>query len=274
MTHKPMAVLLCMLTSLLSFTPTWADSKCGSFTPVKTSEFEIKRNYESNVLQVASGGETGTGFLIDPEHGYVITAAHVVKASIDDPSVPIHLSHKNLGSQILNAHHLRNSHDVALLQLDPPDVLKELAFLDVSFALPDRLDQVVIIGYGSDNDPTQITDQGAAVLEQDAEAFNVTMNAWGGDSGAPAIDVYGHVIGVGVQYWKNTLVAQFIPIFVVQDLFTNIALTIRVKDLDTRIRAKTIGVERIGHQADSKLSTLIKLGVVYLVNLRAEPATI
>lgn len=75
----------------------------------------------------------------------MLTAAHVIKASIDDDSIPIFISHKNFASTMFRAHHVRNKLDVALVKLDDAIPFVELAILDIGLDLPVSLDDLAVL---------------------------------------------------------------------------------------------------------------------------------
>lgn len=80
--------------------------KCGSFKVAEFGPQKLVADFAANVFRVASGHEVGSAYLLDPEHGYLLTAAHVVKDSIQDPHIPIVLSHKDFGASTFAAHHI------------------------------------------------------------------------------------------------------------------------------------------------------------------------
>src|SRR5258708_23306942 len=62
---------------------------CDLFEFSKLNDQFIFSQYEGAVLRITAGKHVGTGFLIDAQQGYVLTAAHVVEEGLDDPSLDI-----------------------------------------------------------------------------------------------------------------------------------------------------------------------------------------
>jgi len=212
--------------------------KCGSFRPAEFGQQKLIADFQDNVFRVVSGVEVGTAYLIDPEHGYLLTAAHVVKASIDDKNIPISLSQRDYGVAVFKANHVANMNDVALLQLEPPDALSDLPVLDISFEVPGRAEVVTVFGYGSQGDDKSLTAQPAPVLAPDGDQeFSATMSAFYGDSGGPAINKYGQVVGTGVDYLSGSLVARFVPSAAIRSLLDRIQPTARTLRMDGKLRA-------------------------------------
>jgi hypothetical protein len=212
--------------------------KCGTFRPPEFGQQKLVADFRPTVFRVVSGNEVGSAFLVDPEHGFFLTAAHVIKASIDDDKVPITLSHENYGDAVFNAHHVSNTNDVALLQLDSSGTLSELVSPDISFETPPQTELVTVFGYGNEGDDKTLTAQPAPVLASSGdEAFSASMSAFYGDSGGPAINKYGQVVGVGVEYLSGSLVAKFVPMVAIRNLLDRIPPTTRTLKIDTQLKA-------------------------------------
>src|ERR1700733_1983662 len=112
----------------------------------------IKSDYGSFVLRIFAGKEQGTGFVLDPQSGYVLTAYHVVKDAQGE-NIPIKADTerrpgvffrlvlvKSLckvwsGTQERCADDAGNAGvDVALLKMVPDDLSRYVAYLGVTSA--------------------------------------------------------------------------------------------------------------------------------------------
>jgi len=236
-----------------------AAPRCGSFKPADFGRLKLVADFQDNILRIVSG-EVGTGYLIEPQLGYLLTAAHVIKASIEDPTLPIVVSHNNFGAATFKAHHLANMNDVALLQLDSPEPFTELPILDITFDLPNRADSVIVFGYGNEADDTSLTAQDGTVLTSQGEQdLTVRMSAFYGDSGAPAVDRQGRVVGTGVEYRPGSLVARFVPTAAIRNLLKLIPPTSRTLKIDGRLRAKGFTKEALAVQLRPNSTRLTNL---------------
>lgn len=184
---------------------------CGSFYfPAKSSPDDILKENEAALIKLDVGDEKGTGFLIDNEYGYVVTARHVVSPAIGNNLIPIKGS--SLGQSkklLLTVLHEDSDSDIAVLQLSPHKALKSIVPLEIAVNDIDVFGEYAFAGFPLEKDiPTtmkgKLTSSRRAVERLSGERagkthFQMRVNVFGGDSGAPVVDRYGLVVGIVFQ---------------------------------------------------------------------------
>lgn len=217
---------------------------CRNFELPDLGKDFIYMNYSSAVLRIQSGDEAGTGYLIDAERGYVITAAHVVDASLKDPSVPILGANPELGRKGYRLKHLRNLQsqniDIALLQLVPNGAMAGVVPLDIALRPPRPSRPAYVFGYprGENALSQQPVDY---VQGNEDGTITVKQAAFPGDSGSPLIDDTGKVVGTCIErvltqerHVSNE--AIYVPISAIQEMLKKISISARARSLDDRVR--------------------------------------
>ena len=107
-------------------------------------------------------------------------------------------------------------------------MLPELAILDISLQTPEMGLKLYIFGYGDEKNSRLLTGQSAEIMSaEESGQFKATMFAWSGDSGAPAIDTFGKVIGTGIQHLRGSNVATFVAMSAIPELLDGLPMTAR-----------------------------------------------
>lgn len=151
---------------------------------------------------------SGSGFIFDGEHGFVLTNAHVVAEDGAERDVYVKLASAKDDDDRLVAHRLAidNYHDLAVLKIETTETLPELAFGDsdalevgdwvMALGGPFGLDRTATLGIVSAkhrqldmNDPWQGEKTYEDLIQTDA-AINQ------GNSGGPLINLKGDVVGI------------------------------------------------------------------------------
>ncbi len=223
---------------------------CRNFELPELGKDFIYLNYASAVLRIQSGDESGTGYLIDSTRGYVITAAHVIKASLDDPTVAILGTNPENSTNPYHLKHVRNlqSHDpsqnidIALLRLVPRGAMADVIPLDITLRSPRPSRPAYVFGYprGDSSLSQQPVDY---VQGNDNGTMTVKQAAFAGDSGSPLIDDTGKVLGTCIRRVVTQEVnvsneAIYIPMTSIQEIFKKLSISERVRLLDNKVRTQ------------------------------------
>jgi S1-C subfamily serine protease len=255
------------------------------FTPPTLSKDSLQEK-EGAVLLLRSGicneGPPpeeckGTGYLIDSSQGYVLTAYHVVKRSIIDPSIPIYATSPALLGEDLRLYHIANLHDLgvdmALLQLERTDKLRHVDALNFSLRRLKRSDPIYVMGYPRGEDTVKSKEvQYIGRYATDKSLLEVQQAAFPGESGSPLIDTTGTVVATALQR-LNTTTALYIPVIYSVSLLTKIPIRDSVSILDKRIREEEIAkknewlVQQLRHKTMSS-SDLVS----WAIYISASPA--
>ena len=184
---------------------------CGSFHfPEKASPDDMLKENAAALIKLDVGDEKGTGFLIDNEYGYVVTARHVVLPAIGNNLIPINGSSSGQSKKLLlTVLHEDSDSDIAVLQLSPHKALKSIVPLEIAVNNIDVFREYAFAGFPLEKDiPT--TMKGKLTSSQRAGErlsggragkthFQMRVNVFGGDSGAPVVDRHGLVVGIVFQ---------------------------------------------------------------------------
>jgi len=174
---------------------------CGPFHFVEYSNpADTFTAQKSVLLRLAVNGEVGTGFLIDTDNGYVMTARHVVIAAKESHTHKItgafEFSLKNQFSLKLVDDDVLT--DIAIVQIESPEYTKGLHPFELSLSLPPDDSLVALGGFQYGDDDKALSDSGKMSRNKNGR-FEVRANNFPGDSGGPVLDRQGLVIGVIVQ---------------------------------------------------------------------------
>jgi serine protease Do len=169
---------------------------CGSSQKVPRSRLtakEIVTNSKPAIVRVEVGTDrVGTGFVID-KNGTIATNLHVVVAS-DDIKVTLLDGTKYPVVRVIG---YDQDHDLALLDIDPPDAIPTLPLGDSAVISPG--DPVLAIG-----NPLGVLDytvsdgilSAVRVLSPTFTLLQITAPISQGSSGGPLFNSYGEVIGI------------------------------------------------------------------------------
>lgn len=146
--------------------------------------------------------ENGTGYLIDKAKGYIITAAHVVDAAVNKPSVEIMARSPNLSLK-LELFLSDDLNDIAVLKAKASDLptlaQADIRALDIALRFRSPSFAYYTIGYpNGEDDPTEqkVQLEGA---DNNTRLLKVGQHVEPGSSGSPLIDDEGAVIGTLVN---------------------------------------------------------------------------
>ena len=183
----------------------------------------------------------GTGYLIDAERGYVLTADHVVSGAAGSPKSTIEgksigMPDKKLRLKIVGR---REAQDTALLQVTNRDLIREakLRSLEIALHFLPEGTQYVTIGYPRGKDlPNRQTAEWQGMHEDD-ERLDVKQDVDEGSSGSPLIDENGAVVATCVKEIGRGE-ALYTPLVDVEDLLQTIPPDAHSDWLDGTIRGK------------------------------------
>lgn len=218
--------------------------------------------YRNAAVRIVSGDQVGTGYLIDAQRGYVITAGHVVQPSLDDKTIPITATNETNAAAVENKSQslkpfslipisdLRAQNiDVALLQLVPPDAMRYTNALDIALRIPLNSRPSFVFGYPREQ--SHLSQQTAENTNDNPDGtLTVKHAAFPGDSGSPLIDETGKVVATCVervltqeQHVSNE--AIYIPTAAILDLLDKIPVTTRVAGIDHILRTQELSRDEL-----------------------------
>ena len=191
----------------------YARDSCGlhGFQLSEQSFEELENRYSNGVFEIRSGPKRGTAYLIDSEHGYALTSAHVVIPSIENSEIPVTASGASFEGEVslsvIESNLSRNA-DFALLKFEDPKVVTDIHPLDVSTRLPRKREIFLTLGWGQEPDELQPLPGEARYVRPVMSGllrFREDLTAISpGDSGSPLIDRFGMVVGTLSSRVSNT----------------------------------------------------------------------
>ncbi len=193
------------LVAFFIFNSSFCQSPCGPFWRADgASKQIIESEFKSSVVKIRCEDSTGTGFFIDNENGYLITAAHVIEKTISDSTVPITFESEFLLStykaNLVDFIYERNN-DLALLKVATnhlDKITNRVGRLDLSLNLP-RSKNHFVIGYSRGDDRIATVKELDVVRlaeRNELKVIEAQGSGYPGDSGAPLISDQGLVYGV------------------------------------------------------------------------------
>ena len=196
---------------------------------------------------------SGTGFLVDVEHGYILTAEHVVHAARADKSLSVQVKGTaDPGEPAvvqLSEHFLDETiGDLALLKLAAVGSLAGVARIDIRFDYPNIGERLYSLGYPKiDPKAGQVFtgDQGN-VMRVEGDMILVDRPTYEGDSGSPLLDETGDAIGVCSKkegLWSA--VGEYSAMRRTGSVLVQIPLTQKIVDLDLKVRSGGINVPKL-----------------------------
>lgn len=227
---------------------------CDPFPDLsKKSKDEIFNNYKNSAVRIERD-EVGTGFFIDLDSGYLITASHVVKVKDpDNPSKIMVTSEAFSGSiEFELVRDLQKSpnkkRDIALLKPKDKDDLGKISQfstqIDLSHQFPKKGENLYSIGYPAESIEPVIKE---LQYQKRARQFGVKVfealgGLAGGDSGGPVINEYGFAIGIVVSI-ESMLRGFFLPIHEIEPLLEDMKPTKNLILLEKDLLEKNISEE-------------------------------
>ena len=283
-THIALALLALVLLFLVDPNCLVA-AACGNFELDRLSPDSIDTQFSGAIIKLTTSDGSGTGYLVDAEHGYILTAAHVI------PKVSAPLikgSTKSLPKQILSlrlkAIERDPKADLAVLQIDGDNVLKTLRPLDISLRAP-RRGKFYAMAYPVDSDTVSAGTYKAREVDlsevnYQSGTIRVDQAAYSADSGGPLIDLTGTVVATnhgkigpdnpeaGAPRSSYILLANGIDL-----IEKSIEPTARVKQLDDRVRRGAITRDDLRDLLEPSPSALSNLELISWAVLIADPAS-
>lgn len=220
------------------------------FTPGSIDRQQLNAEFQGAVLllQSAKGTPLGTGFLINQQSGYILTATHVVEAAQKLPDGELFAVSPGNESLVLKTKVVAQlpsaSADVALLQLVIPDALKAIRPLDIVLKTPSQSMAIYAMGYPVIDPNLRPTyqDQVADRMSLRADgSIQVNQASFEGNSGGPLVDATGSAFAVcRDKIGTGSTVAVYTSLYTVYQLLLNMPLTERMKEIDARVQARSI----------------------------------
>lgn len=222
-----------------------AEASCGNFQPGSMSLVELKSQYRGAIFHLKIDGQpSGTGFLIDSEHGYLLTASHVVAALNEKPKLTVEspaLPGTSFGARIVKA---LPAHDLALVQLDNPTAVANLHAVDIALHVPNEDQQVYAMGYpdyGNEQGNDLVAQRVKVVTIHDGKIQVTQPGVAGGASGGPLLDASGDAIGACLErVGTGASVARYVPMIEAADLLDEIPMSNGIRSLDDQVRSNKI----------------------------------
>lgn len=158
---------------------------------------EIIENYQPAIIQIASQGNTGTGFYLS-EYNLIVTNDHVVGEA---PEVTI--AGKSFHKMLSSVWYTDKKHDLAFLQPPPGAAFPEIR-LGKYETLKDG-DEIIAIGhpYGLNYTATQGVISKVNRVRQGLHFIQIDAAINPGNSGGPLVNQQGEVIGVNTFIIKG-----------------------------------------------------------------------
>jgi len=227
-----------------------------SFVPGSMDEGLLTTEFKSSILrlQVPGSSNSGTGYLIDSNQGYIITAFHVVASAKVGTLIDITTSNPGLAGAKLTASLIKalgtiqsdgtvGGIDLALLKLTNPSLATGLRPVDISLRFPTVDQTLYAMGYPQlGNEPnTTFSEQLVRFMANHDGSIQVTQAIFGGNSGGPLLDSSGNSIGTCFQaVGTGSAVARYIPMCDAKVLLDLVPMSERMISLDQKIREGTV----------------------------------
>lgn len=151
---------------------------------------EIIETYQPAIIQIASSGNTGTGFYLDT-YDLIVTNEHVVGKSAEAT-----IGGRSFQKMLSSVWYVDKKHDLAFLQ--PP---ASAAFPSISLGRYDQMkdgDEVIAIGhpFGLNYTATQGVISKVDRVRQGLHFIQIDAAINPGNSGGPLVNIRGEIIGV------------------------------------------------------------------------------
>ena len=181
---------------------------------------------------------SGSGYLIDAKHGYLLTALHVVDEAFKDPkNVVIEAENENFPGQKFELAPKRQRLDIALLQFSEPSLVSGVTTPDIALWMLGAGAEYSTIGYPRGKETPN--KQGAELQGRDTNnMLDVKQSVDNGSSGSPLIDENGAVVATCTDK-LNSGEAIYTPLIYVQDLLLDLPPSDRIKPLDVLLKSRS-----------------------------------
>ena len=234
--------------------------KCSTvnFEPGGMDETALRDEFKPSVLRIQVQGQddSGTGYLIDNVHGYVITAFHVVKSWQPGMLIDVSSPAQELAATKITAKPVKSlgsllpdgsvqGVDLAILQLDVPSQAKSLRPVDISLRYPSPTQLMYAMGYPQPNSNEPNTTFYEHLARWDADppdgSIQVAQETFSGNSGGPLMNSTGSAIGTCREtFGTGHILGRYTPMSDGKDLLDLIPITDRMASIDERIRNSSI----------------------------------
>lgn len=185
--------------------------------------------------------DVGTAYLIDSENGYLLTASHVLNdlaGKNEDMRVIMGQPPYSEFSFKVVKQFDPNDTDVALLQLVPPNAMRNTRALDIAFLVPDYDSPLFAMGY------PQYGGQAQIILKDGGVSFagstpggiiEINHTTEGGDSGGVLVDEYGDAIAICEEQTAHNAKGRYLPLVSINKILDEIPVSNRMKQLEDQI---------------------------------------
>lgn len=181
----------------------WAASAsrhCGQFQFATTLDGVIG-NREAALLRILSedGDPLGTGFLLDAERGYILTARHVVVDNVHNTPIPSMAASRARPGKTMRLQFVdeAEAQDVALMKFVDPKWLSDIPAFDLGLEFA-RNELAAIYGYQFGESIPTIA-KGTIAID-DGGRVQMRATTLPGDSGSPVLNQQGLVIGIVLEH--------------------------------------------------------------------------
>lgn len=224
-----------------------------TFFRTSMTEAQVSSEFTGAIIDLCPNQQgtrsVGTGYLIDQARGYVITAAHVLRAQGCGGGCqkPVIGTSPALPGQRLHFKPVLclDAADMALLEATPQDALRSVRPLDISLTPASSGLTFYTAGYPLGFTQVQIqkadpTGDYGHELSLDGRIVNsglkqLKASSYAGDSGSPVIDNTGAVVGTGLETIENNILL-YRPLSQATRLLDRIPPDSRVLQLDKLVR--------------------------------------
>lgn len=230
---------------LCASVPAASEVPCGNFQPGTMSTAKIRTDFDGAILHLRLDGEpSGTGYLIDSERGYILTASHVV-ANADSKRKITAESRRTFGKALqVTIDKPLPEHDAALLRLVDPAQVKGVQAIDVSLSIPNEDTLLYATGYPrfGDEPGNDLHAQDVRVIASPNARLQLRQaGAEGGASGGPLLDPSGAAVGTAIQtVGVGESIARYVPMISITELLDRIPMSDSMAALDKDVRSAAI----------------------------------
>lgn len=171
---------------------------------VKAADKQVPR------IEVLKAGEDGPGICsgvvlnVEPDHGAVLTAAHCVAGKADELSITVN----GRDARVAKVNALI---DLAVLRFEP-DGEQAMALAP---SVPPAGTEVCVVGYGFGISKLAVQfGRVSQAWNEETKALWISLDLLFGDSGGPAIDEQGRLIGISSRIYSSgpAHMAAFVPV--------------------------------------------------------------